>query len=69
MPTNGFSGCGNYRVLYPYKTLTETQRDNIKVILPGEMGGINATISGNRVVDVKSPLIARLFLFSVQPPI
>lgn len=49
------SGCGNYRVLYPYKTLTEAQRDNIKVILPGEMGGINATISGNRVVDVKIP--------------
>ena len=49
------TGCGNYRIMHPIKSLPEDLKNKIKVVMPGELGGITATINNNRVTDVKVP--------------
>jgi len=47
--------CGHYRVLYPIAAMPAEVRERIKVIPPGDHGGIQAHLHGRKVVDVEVP--------------
>lgn len=49
------SGCGHYRMLFPLAAMPEEVQSKVKVIPPGDHGGIQARIRGTEVFDVTIP--------------
>jgi glycosyltransferase involved in cell wall biosynthesis len=48
-------GCGHYRVLHPIASMPEDTRAKVKVIPPGDHGGIQSHMVKRQVVDVTVP--------------
>ena len=49
------TGCGNYRVLHPYRALPEELQSQVKIIEPGGSGGVEASIRNGKIVQVDIP--------------
>lgn len=49
------TGCGHYRVLYPFKAMPPEVQAKVQLVAPGEDGGIQAQVQGTNVYGVTIP--------------